>query len=1030
MIPIKLTLSGIYSYRDTVQTIDFQKLTSQKLFGIFGAVGSGKSTVIEAIMYALYNKVERIGGKDFKYDLMNLRSNRLWIDFEFLAGDDDKHYRITVESKRNSKKFTEIKPAVRCLYQKISQEWIPIELQKKDNVIEDIIGLKYENFKRVIIIPQGKFQDFLQLGSAERSTMMMEIFKDLQQYDLYTKVSELLDENNGNLEHITGQMSQLEEISKEKVSELTKNLKETEKQRKNREKTIIEVRLQLNQLNELFKLYQKKEKLTLLIDELSLRTNDIQKKEKQLQLYNNYVSLFSSDFAVLKDKQKELKFLTQELPKIRETLEKLNQLKINLNSLFQTVSEKYLHKDDIKNQINQLNRITKIHQLEASLQTLNRDKTSLNQRLKNGETIISQFEKEISSWQTLLLKKKSETLSLKEINQIQKWCTDISVLLEKKNSIQKQINLINEDIENLSEKIRSINSQFSLHTNNTKDIGKILTIIKKKEEKIDDQIHEIQNTIQDLQIQQELNHYSIILKENTPCPLCGSIHHPKPIEISDKTEMILFYKNQISENEKILKNLQETSIFLTQEYQNQTNRQNSFLQQKENLKEINNQLDILYKNFSWKNLNTQDISILEHQIQEEVDKNSQIQKDIDKLDVQKQKLENYHRSKEEIINQIHHLNVKISEIDTFLKSHLNEMNSDILSKYQNYSNDALNSKIQELKNSWTETENQYTELSEKQKNLAEQIHRLEGDCNSKQSHQDKLKFDINTISIHIFSNIKKHQYSITDLNEIENILNWHLNVENMQNEINTYYTNFNLYKNNLQELNMQINGKIYLKDSHNQLQKDLSEYEKEFQNLTALCGSLQSQINNINEKLIIKEILENDKAKLENRNHLLKLLQTLFKGAGFVKYVSMIYLETLCHHANERFRKMTKQQLELILNKEGDFEVRDYLNEGKTRSIKTLSGGQTFQAALAMALALIDHIQSLSNHKQSFFFLDEGFGSQDSESLQIIFETLKSLRQENRIVGIISHVEELQQNIPHFITIVKDNELGSLIKNN
>jgi exonuclease SbcC len=113
-----------------------------------------------------------------------------------------------------------------------------------------------------------------------------------------------------------------------------------------------------------------------------------------------------------------------------------------------------------------------------------------------------------------------------------------------------------------------------------------------------------------------------------------------------------------------------------------------------------------------------------------------------------------------------------------------------------------------------------------------------------------------------------------------------------------------------------------------------------------------------------------------------------------------------------------------------EFEVVDYLNGGFRRSIKTLSGGQTFQAALCLAIALvdsIDHGHARDGRQPGFFFLDEGFGSLDPAALQDVFATLTDLRRENRIVGIISHVEALQQEIDTFITVRNDSERGSLI---
>ena len=173
----------------------------------------------------------------------------------------------------------------------------------------------------------------------------------------------------------------------------------------------------------------------------------------------------------------------------------------------------------------------------------------------------------------------------------------------------------------------------------------------------------------------------------------------------------------------------------------------------------------------------------------------------------------------------------------------------------------------------------------------------------------------------------------------------------------------------------------------------------------------------------MQEIL--DKLLLRAAN--LKVLSNLFKASGFVNYVSSVYLQNLVNSANERFSKMTGQKLLLELDNDNAFRVRDFMNNGEVRSVKTLSGGQTFQAALSLALALADNIQHLTKSSQNFFFLDEGFGSLDREALAIVFDTLKNLRKENRIVGVISHVDEMQQEIPVNLKVTNDLEKGSII---
>ena len=167
--------------------------------------------------------------------------------------------------------------------------------------------------------------------------------------------------------------------------------------------------------------------------------------------------------------------------------------------------------------------------------------------------------------------------------------------------------------------------------------------------------------------------------------------------------------------------------------------------------------------------------------------------------------------------------------------------------------------------------------------------------------------------------------------------------------------------------------------------------------------------------------------KLQKRASNLQTMRNLFNSAGFVQYVSSIYLKQLCDNANVRFHRMTRNQLSLQMNENNDFEIIDYLNEGRSRSVKTLSGGQSFQVSLSLALALAESVQTNAKSEKNFFFIDEGFGTQDADAVNIVFETLMSLQKENRIVGIISHVDELKDRIPVALQITKDEERGSLI---
>jgi exonuclease SbcC len=219
----------------------------------------------------------------------------------------------------------------------------------------------------------------------------------------------------------------------------------------------------------------------------------------------------------------------------------------------------------------------------------------------------------------------------------------------------------------------------------------------------------------------------------------------------------------------------------------------------------------------------------------------------------------------------------------------------------------------------------------------------------------------------------------------------------------------------------------YSEERFQSLQEEAAAAKDREKGLQSQVTLLNQELQDIARKLQEKQVLVEAFEKLELRETNLKELERLFSGKGFVRYVSSIYLRELCNTANKRFRILTKNSLSLEIDDSNTFWVVDYLNGGKKRLLKTLSGGQTFQASLCLALALAEKVKALNQADQSFFFLDEGFGALDKNSLRVVFETLKALRHENRVVGIISHVEELQQEVGVYAQVALDAEQGSSI---
>jgi len=265
------------------------------------------------------------------------------------------------------------------------------------------------------------------------------------------------------------------------------------------------------------------------------------------------------------------------------------------------------------------------------------------------------------------------------------------------------------------------------------------------------------------------------------------------------------------------------------------------------------------------------------------------------------------------------------------------------------------------------------------------------------------------------------------LAEIRQILAENLSVIQIRQELEQFQIQFETVKAQISQLEKKLVDQVYDENQFLAQEKILDESAQELKASTENVARLQQERDQLRIAYAKKENLQQQQIKLSLRHDNLKQLFNLFKGAGFVQYVSSIYLRQLCDHANIRFHRMTRNQLSLQLNDNNEFEIIDYLNEGKSRSVKTLSGGQAFQVSLSLALALAESVQSNSRAARNFFFIDEGFGTQDITSVNIVFETLLDLHKENRIVGIISHVEELKERIPVSLSIEKDEERGSQI---
>jgi len=240
-----------------------------------------------------------------------------------------------------------------------------------------------------------------------------------------------------------------------------------------------------------------------------------------------------------------------------------------------------------------------------------------------------------------------------------------------------------------------------------------------------------------------------------------------------------------------------------------------------------------------------------------------------------------------------------------------------------------------------------------------------------------------------------------------------------KDEINKYKEKVESYNNNIarvsgaiESLLKKINGKEITKENYEQLKSLKNEKEKEFNEVNENKIKVDEELKSIKSKLNEQKDLLEKKKKLEHKLALLGDLDKLFKGKKFVEFVATNKLKYVSIEASKRLKEITNGNYGLEVDENGKFIIRDYKNGGAKRDATTLSGGETFLASLALALALSAQIQLKGTAPLELFFLDEGFGTLDDELLEVVMSSLERIHNEKLKVGIISHVEAIKNRVP------------------
>ncbi|MEB2776845.1 SMC family ATPase [Algoriphagus sp. D3-2-R+10] len=1005
MIPIKLDIQGLYSYKEK-QTIEFDKLTAAGLFGIFGAVGSGKSSILEAVLLALYGSTERLSDRGEKNSMVNLQSDLLLINFEFSSGRNNvKTYLARYAAKRNSKNFEDIRTAEHTFYEKVDGNWEPITSRA-----EEIVGMKKEHFKQTVIIPQGKFREFIDQKPLDQAKMMKELF-GLERFDLSFKAGILLKSAKEQKIRLETQLQGLEDFTEDILTEKSNQFSDLKIQSAEASVKLksaeSDVRLQEN-------LRAKNQQLLKFRTERESLNHQRPEIEKQRQLHSEFI--------------KAKTYLRPVWEQIRDTKADFEKYKVSVI-------------DCERFKIEFAKEVTELEEQEAELKKKNQERSQRESKIRDLKKVI-----EIQKLET---QRESENSTL----------VNLQPILESKRQAQKSLETKIVELESEAENInasdssdlahlissskewKTIENQLSKIQFEAKEVDQELNVCKGKntalkssiptnESSFETWIATQKTTIQELEKQRDLlmqkqglAAHVHLLHTGEACPLCGAFEHPSPLEgdtesgLEQKTSQIQDAKLLLEQTQASKAAHNELVFHLENHQKNLSSKDNQIQDLKQNLAEIKT-------NLSQSNIDSQESLLAKIQAQEQSNQTRErLSQEVKSL---RKTWETERRFIDQSEKELQHAQLKLQSVLSNISSKKEEIRDMAFCK-QFFSRDSS-----QIQSAITKVERDIEEalqlLEGKQKHLREIRSKRDinlADLENFINHRDESQLKLQKLNSDFES--LKIQHGFTDEERLIRLFHHSIDAEKVAREINQFDQALAIAENRIQELEAENGVVDFQEQAFQELFSFFEELKINAESLQKEVHLLDKEIQEATAKLAEKKLLQADFAKLEIRESYLKELDNMFRGSGFVKFVSSIYLKELCNTANVRFMKLCKNQLSLEIDDNNTFWVIDYLNGGKRRLLKTLSGGQTFQASLCLALALAEKVKALNQADQSFFFMDEGFGALDKNALRVVFETLKSLRHENRIVGIISHVEDLQQEIGVFATIELDPERGSQV---
>ena len=1023
MKPISLTIEAFGPYRDSV-TLDFNELQDHSMFLISGPTGAGKTSILDAMVYALYGEPS---GEVRKTDAIRsdfAEPDRMTrVDFSFAIGDAQ--YRVERLPKQMvaKKRGTGMREqnASATVYEMKDGEWkvIATSAAAIRDTVQRIIGFRKDQFLQVVLLPQGEFRKLLVASTSEREELLHTLFRT----ELYRRLQDALkaaydDAKAGIEENLTKQNALLQSIPHDEdipvltIEHVRDLLKHREPHRAalviDRDKAVTVVE-QFNTLRNEWALYnQAQQSLAEATSKLEL-VKAREAERASLREKFQFLTSLTPSFELYKqvcDKQSVLKTLETSLSEAEKNVDSATQYEskcIEDHAVLESQAETMQAKRTTLAQMEQQSeKFDELALLNKELSTLK--STLVTQDREKSEAALQSQHKTVADLEAKLVADRQQlqgnSKALDSISRIQEQLSHLqrySELVAQKQKVQNDIDAKDKALATLDESVK----------NSTVRLERLEHLMA--EGRAFELVH--------------------LVVDNEPCPVCGSTEHPqlasKPELYPTKEEVeearavrdgaLQKRASEIGQKEALSVRLHE----LDEQVKDQVSKlkshiadfsEDTFDSTQQDLSSQMNRLTALRKDTE--------------QLSEMITKNEH---DLIEGKDTLAKLEIDHN---ELLNDLHDVAVQISSVQAKidgLSKILPTTDLDTWHKQIESLETEINTYDEQLKLCKSSLDAAKEQLNAKRGRLEILFAQVQEETKNLDGFYQEYVKSLQSISV-------SEDDFIDALGDYKALDAFRTELHALDEAFSTAQAVYDAALKHAQsviEPSDTVPDEVYdtAVEKRDNLVGSLAAWDKETKHIETTLASLEELEKAMGEAR--EEI-----TFLSRLNDLANGGEQGFKNVTFERYVLGAILDEVVYAANLRLQKMSRSRYSLERSdytgggrgKQGlDLAVMDAFT-GQSRPANTLSGGETFLASMALALGLADVIQSYAGgiHMDTMF-IDEGFGTLDPDTFELAMETLVQLQSSGRLIGMISHVPELKTRIPAHLEVTRGDD-GSTAK--